>query len=252
MSFNNPKISIITVVYNAINSIEITIKSILHNSYDNIEYIIIDGGSVDGTLEIIEKYESKVHKLITESDNGIYDAMNKGISHASGDWIYILNAGDELLDNVFSSINFNLYNNVDIIYGDTRTSYFNNDLNIKAKPLSIINYKIPFCHQSCLVRKPLLNKHKFDLRYKISADYEFFLWAFKNNYVFSYLNIDFCFYDLNGYSSNNQLLLIKEYKEIISSYNTCLYSFFYKRKLDTINLKFYFKLMVINFLTKFT
>jgi glycosyltransferase involved in cell wall biosynthesis len=252
MFLKNPKISIITVVYNAINSIETTIKSVITNSYKNIEYIIIDGGSVDGTLEIIKKYESSIYKFISETDYGIYDAMNKGISYANGDWIYILNSGDELLDNVFSSINFNLYDKIDIIYGDTRSRFLNNDLNIKAKPLSYINFKIPFCHQSCLVRKVLFSFHPFDVRYKIAADYDFFLWAYKKKYVFKYLNLDFCFYDLNGFSTKNQLLLINEYKEIISLHNTIFNSFLYKLKLDAINIKFYFKLILLKFFTKLT
>src|ERR1700733_2398323 len=90
------KITIITVCYNACHCIEKTIKSVINQTYPNIEYIIIDGASTDGTLEVINKYKNHVQKLISEKDNGIYDAMNKGVRHCSGEIIYFLNADDRL------------------------------------------------------------------------------------------------------------------------------------------------------------
>ena len=90
-----PLITIITVAYNAVKDIENTILSVLNQTYPNIEYIIIDGGSTDGTLDIIKKYEDKISYWVSEPDKGIYDAMNKGIVKANGDYLFFLGADDK-------------------------------------------------------------------------------------------------------------------------------------------------------------
>ena len=90
-----PKITVVTVCYNAVDTIEKTIFSIINQTYENIEYILVDGGSTDGTVAIIKKYESRIAKWLSEPDKGIYDAMNKGVMMATGEWINFMNAGDE-------------------------------------------------------------------------------------------------------------------------------------------------------------
>lgn len=118
MSF--PKISIITVVFNAVESLEDTIKSVWSQTYANLEFIIVDGGSTDGTLEILKRYDSPKFSWISEPDKGIYDAMNKGIKMAKGEWVYFLGADDtfyddKVLDNIFSdSTNYSY----DVLYGN--------------------------------------------------------------------------------------------------------------------------------------
>jgi len=97
-----PLISVVTVVYNGEKHLEQTIKSVLDQGYDNIEYIIIDGGSTDGTLEIIKKYEDAIDYWVSESDGGIYDAMNKAISLATGEWINFMNSGDDFFSDIYS------------------------------------------------------------------------------------------------------------------------------------------------------
>lgn len=95
---NNPLISVVTVSYNAVGTIEQTLLSVINQTYPNIEYIIIDGGSTDGTVDIIKKYADEIVYWISEPDKGIYDAMNKGIKKANGEWINFINAGDSYYD----------------------------------------------------------------------------------------------------------------------------------------------------------
>jgi glycosyltransferase involved in cell wall biosynthesis len=121
MSENSLKVAIITVCLNSEKTIEQTIRSVINQTYPNIEYIIIDGESTDGTLEIIDKYKDKITKVINEKDHGTYDAMNKGLKFDSGDIIYFLNAGDYLYD--FSIIEkivslFTKDNSLEMIYAD--------------------------------------------------------------------------------------------------------------------------------------
>ena len=102
---NNPLISVVTVSYNAVTTIEKTILSVINQNYSNIEYIVIDGGSIDGTVDIIKKYADKITYWVSEPDKGIYDAMNKGIIVATGEWINFMNTGDTFYnENVFSEI----------------------------------------------------------------------------------------------------------------------------------------------------
>ncbi|HDY89306.1 MAG TPA: glycosyltransferase, partial [bacterium] len=113
-------LSIITVTYNAEACLEKTIQSVINQTYKNIEYIIIDGGSSDKTLSIIKKYKKYIKYCISEPDKGIYDAMNKGIKIAKGDYINFLNAGDFYYENnVLSYLFDNLDKSVDLLYGDS-------------------------------------------------------------------------------------------------------------------------------------
>ena len=112
------KISIITVVKNSSNTIEKTIKSVLAQEYKNLEYIIIDGGSTDGTLEIIKEYKKNISIFLTEKDNGIWDAMNKGIKLANGDLIGFLNSGDIYYPNTLETVNdYFIENKIDFLFG---------------------------------------------------------------------------------------------------------------------------------------
>ena len=115
------KVSIVTVVYNAADQIESTVLSVLDQNYGNVEYVVIDGGSTDGTLEILNKYRDRIACLVSERDGGIYDAMNKGITVATGEWVGLMNAGDSFAaDDVLSRV-FRAgqrYQGVDVLHGD--------------------------------------------------------------------------------------------------------------------------------------
>jgi len=161
---DKPLISIVTVVYNGEEFLEETIFSVINQSYDNVEYIIVDGGSTDGTIDIIKKYEDKIDYWVSEIDKGIYDAMNKGIDLVSGKWINFMNAGDRL---IFLDVNSLKKNNT------TNSSYYYNEekLIIKRDPFTkmYLTHNTP-CHQSIFYKKSEIIP--FDLRYPIIADFE--------------------------------------------------------------------------------
>ena len=206
-----PLISIITVSYNAATTIEQTILSVINQTYPNIEYIIIDGGSTDGTIDIIKKYVDKISYWISEPDKGIYDAMNKGIKIASGEWINFMNCGDSFYSNtvikeVFSKANLNS----DIIYGNTNLLYFVGNYIKFGDKVTDKNY-MPFCHQSSFARTMLMKEYNFDIQYKICSDKNFFHLMYKANKTFEYVNITISNFDANyGISSTNYNQLLNE------------------------------------------
>lgn len=174
------KLTIITVCYNAVSSIEDTILSVISQTYRNIEYIVVDGGSIDGTLDIIKKYDLNISRWISEPDKGVYDAMNKGIGLATGDWINFMNAGDIFFDkNVLESVNGYLNDNIDVLYGNTCIEIENKRYRLIPENIIELNNHLPFCHQSSFVKSSLIKKFPFQLRYRYVADYAMF-YAFYN------------------------------------------------------------------------
>ena len=198
------KISIITVCYDAEKVIEKTIQSVLAQDYHNIEYIIVDGLSKDATMDIVMKYasEDKI-KWISETDNGIYDAMNKGIDMASGDYIQFLNAGDVFIDpHVVSNAAQGLSDTgADIIYGHILYCY--PDGSVKQRSYTqfcatkfyyllgdCINHQAIFSSRECL-------KQKFDTTYAICADREWMIRVKKQGYKFKAIDLVICKYSLD-------------------------------------------------------
>ncbi len=171
-----PLVSVITVTYNAKDELEETILSIIDQSYSNIEFLIIDGGSTDGTLEIIEKYKDNIDFFISEADKGIYDAMNKGITHANGTWLNFMNAGDsfaslEILQQLENKL---MDSSIDIICGDRYLIH--EGKKTLQKPKGTIEFWTngsPCFHQSMIIRKDTIADQQYNMCYKLSADYEF-------------------------------------------------------------------------------
>ncbi len=175
------KISVITVVFNAGNFLEWTLKSIQEQKYKGIEYIVVDGGSTDNTLELIEKYQPIITSWISEPDEGLYSTMNKGLGMASGEYVMFLNAGDifyneNVLDKIFNAGDLP----ADIYYGETII------MDEKGKDIGLRRLKAPenltwrslidgmmVCHQSFIVRKSI--SENYNLKYKIASDYDWML-----------------------------------------------------------------------------
>jgi glycosyltransferase involved in cell wall biosynthesis len=178
-----PKISIVTPSYNQGQYIEETILSVIGQNYPNLEYIIIDGGSTDNSVEIIKKYEKHLAYWVSEKDGGIYDAMNKGIDKATGEWIYFLGTDDVLCEGVLNELfGDGKYKEVDFLYGD---AFFKNQKRTydgTFNHLKLINANI--CHQAIFFRKETFSKiGKFELKYKIYADWYFNMCCFANNEI---------------------------------------------------------------------
>jgi glycosyltransferase involved in cell wall biosynthesis len=183
---NLPKISIVTVVYNGVSLIERTIISVLSQTYTNIEYIIIDGASTDGTLNLLEKYESKIALIHSGKDDGIYDAMNKGLKDSTGDYILFLNAGDELFSSDTIEKALTGIQNADVYYGNSAivnsAGRILGDRRL-APPETLdwksLKYGMCVSHQSFIARRLLCDF--YDTNYKVSADIDWVIKVLKQS-----------------------------------------------------------------------
>ncbi len=220
---DKPLVSIVTVVYNGEEYLEQTIESVIGQTYDNVEYIVIDGGSTDGTLDIVRKYEGQIDYWVSEPDGGIYDAMNKGITLSQGKWINFMNAGDLFyqLNSTGLLINTAIETHSDIVFGHTEYIYTENHRKIIfATYFKKKQFGMPFCHQSSLIKVSIHKKYPYNLSYKIGADYDFFFML--NHLEKKYVLVDevISSFTLGGLSSMMTPLHKKERKEVLSKYNS--------------------------------
>lgn len=248
-----PLVTVITVVYNGINTIEETIQSVINQSYSKIEYIIIDGASNDGTLEIVKKYENKIDLLISEPDKGIFDAMNKGLTKVNGEWVIFMNAGDMFYDvNVITNTFKENVSNIDMLYGDVSLYDESDTYFFRSKTNKIKINLNAVCHQSVFLRAKL--HPPFLLDFKLSADHEI-IYNFVKKGNIKYL--DFCISRIliGGVSSNLKDTRIEKFKVTFKNgnyFDFFLGCFFYlygaskdysKRLILTIlPLKYFYKL----------
>ena len=179
------KVTVVTVTYNAIDVVEETILSVLNQTYNDIEYIVVDGLSTDGTMNVVRKYADDIDVIVSEQDEGIYDAMNKAIDIASGEWTIFMNAGDrfynsEVVQDVFNGAP----ESAELIYGRHAWKYGDKISIIATRPLSLMWQHISFSHQSLFAKTLLLKEKKFDLSFKIVSDYEFYFSLFMEGRVF--------------------------------------------------------------------
>lgn len=217
-------ITVVTVCFNAENVIEETLKSVLNQTYKSLEYIIIDGKSKDNTCHIIEKYKPLfikkgfLFKFISEKDNGIYDAMNKGIRQATGKWINFMNAGDKFCNpNVIEEMfDREIPDDVKAIYGNTILIKKNGrKLFISDAPHVILKRMIA-CHQAIFADVQDMKDHPFNLDYKIVADYHYMYQLFKRHGKFLALPINVVDFEAeSGVSSINKIACKWECAKII-------------------------------------
>ncbi len=234
-----PLITIVTTVFNAKNTLEMTINSVLKQTYKNIEYIVIDGESTDGTLQIIKKYNQGISFWLSEPDKGIYDGMNKGIDHSHGEILLFLNADDQLHDKyVIRDIVNKFYNQVDVLCG---RALINNKkfkciyptLKLprenKIKTISAVNHQAVF-----IKRYVLLKSNKFNTKYKIAGDVDLFYKIFSSNYKIRYTDRLIVKFTTGGLGSDKKEAY-KETKKIVKEYlSSSQYLFFKVRRIAVI------------------
>ncbi len=171
------KLSIITVCLNEYETIDITLRSIANQTFQDFDWIVVDGASSDGTLDVINRYKDRITLLISESDNGVYDAMNKGIMNSQSEYLYFMNGGDYVesvvtLENVFSK-----KPSANIVYGDIIDLGSNNINPLLKMPNKItksFHYKKTLPHQSTFIKRSLFDiVGLYDETYRIAADYDF-------------------------------------------------------------------------------
>lgn len=222
---NNIRVSIITVVRNGVMTIEQTIQSVLQQTYKNIEYIIIDGASTDGTQEIIKQYEKCIAYYISEPDGGIYDAMNKGIRQATGEIIGIINSDDWYeRDAVEKIVEVFCKEDVEVVHGNMNIIGAEGDKWVrKAGVMEELWYHMAILHPTVFVKKNVYKQYGvFDTEYKIVADYELMLRLYTNNVKFIYLNNLIANFRTSGISHKQSAETRKEVLEVVNKYiNSC-------------------------------
>lgn len=201
-----PKVTIVTVTYNAKEHLEQTILSVLEQDYPNIEYIILDGGSTDQTVEIIKRYQDRLAYWVSEPDGGIYDAMNKGIDVATGEWINFMNAGDSFSTaDTVKTVFERLDSDTDIIMGginlfDSQNRFIKYN---QVDDVSKILQQSVCYHQAVFAKTDLAREYKYNLQYKVVSDYDFRVRCYVNKYRFQALDFPVANYMLGGFSDNH-------------------------------------------------
>lgn len=217
-----PLLSIITICYNIKDEIEKTCQSIVNQSWQDFEWIVIDGGSTDGTVDILNKYRSRMNVFISEPDKGIYNAINKGIKQASGEWFSFMNGGDsysanDVLEKVFKDKKYDaevLYGNVNEIYPDgyIKHSNYKTKIDLSFFANDVIN------HQGSFIKRNLFDKYGlYDEQYKIIADWEKWIVFAKNGCKFQKIDVIVADFMCNGISSNKSALDV-EHKKVCAKH----------------------------------
>lgn len=212
-------LTVVTVAYNAEEHIEKTILSVVEQKFENFEYIVIDGNSTDDTMSIVKKYEDKIDQLVSEPDKGIYDAMNKAIDLASGEWILFMNSNDwfadaHVLSDVFAVDN----SDADFIYGSHKFYNGVKTVEVPLRPLSSMWKRISFSHQSLFSRTNIMKQYKFNLDKQIVADYDFYFRCYSEGKSFKKINRPISVVSGGGFSSTSFYQRTKERWMVVRAY----------------------------------
>jgi glycosyltransferase involved in cell wall biosynthesis len=213
-------ITVITVVFNGEKYLEETILSVISQKYSNVEYIIIDGGSTDGTIEIIKKYEHAIDYWVSEKDQGIFDAMNKGAFCSKGSYIYFLNSDDYLLADTLNIVSHKITSKVilpDVLYGNIFSLSKDGYKTLCPTPKGIIHgyqfYNLPFHHPGSLIKSSTFKRLKgFSIDFRYSSDYDLFLRAFNEGCIFEKVEYSFSCMREGGLGTQNLGIAISEFK----------------------------------------
>ena len=197
--------SIVTVVYNCSDLLEKTMLSVLQQTCPDKEYIVIDGGSTDGSVDLIHTYQKQLAYWCSERDGGIYQGMNKGIHRAKGKWIIFMNAGDVFADSgVLDKITVYAKNgDNDVIYGDILVNK-GGELKLKKALEPCNKQRMYFCHQAAFVRTAIMKEHLFDVRFRMSADFYFFKRCYLSGCRFLHVHVPVAVYDRTGVSNTRK------------------------------------------------
>ncbi len=217
----SPKVTIITVCYQSEDTIRNTLCSVLEQDYDQIEYIVKDGGSSDRTNEIIQSFTDKFQKKgiefshIVEKDRGIYHAMNEATRRCTGDWILYLNSDDCFYSKDVISGNLKWFRDKEIavVYGDSVSVYKGRKKRMEHDHNELIN-GMSLCHQACFIRADLMRKYLYKETYRIGADYDFFLKLYLQGKKFQKSGRIFCLYSKEGLSSTDLVYSYQEFLKI--------------------------------------
>jgi len=219
MNSNIPKISVIIVTLNAAPDLQKTLESIIRQDYPNMEIIVIDGGSNDGTPQVIGKFKDRINHWISEPDQGIYDAMNKGLAKATGEWVNFMNAGDVFYDRHVLSTIFNQdLEDAQVLYGDSIAHYPAFKTWRKALPPEDLWKGMVCCHQAMFVRTNLIKHEGFKPDLFFSADYELILRLYRNGKNFRYIPETVAVFDTRGTSNLKMVKSARSNLEILNSY----------------------------------
>lgn len=220
-----PIVTVITVTFNAASFLENCIESVSSQSYPNIEYVILDGGSTDGTIEILEKMNHKISYWKSEPDLGIYDAMNKAVEYATGDWILFLGADDTLLPG-FSTMCHLLRDKNCIYYGESQWQNIIHGGAFNGYRLAKFN----ICHQNIFYPKTVFDRYNYNCDYKVNADHYLNILCFTDKrFRFEFHPVLVAHYAAGGYSSSNiDHLFIKDKDSIIKNHFNALIYLRYK------------------------
>jgi len=223
MTTSKPTLSVITVVYNNARDIERTLLSVINQTYEAIEYIVIDGGSTDGTISVIERHKDKISKFISEKDNGIYDAMNKGLALAAGDYVLFMNSADEFYEPDTVKKVFESSPGADIYYGETemiddKGMILGRRRHQAPEQLTWRSFKygMSVSHQAIYIRRSITGP--FDRRYQLSADIDWIIRAVKKAKKIVNVNRYVARYQVGGMSKSKHGQSLVERFDIMKRY----------------------------------
>lgn len=199
------KISVVTICFNCEAVIENTIRSVLNQTYENMEYIIIDGASKDTTMKIVNQYRENIDYISSEPDKGIYDAMNKGLQACTGDYVIFMNAGDSFYNEmVLECFIPQIQEDTVIAHGNIMTIGSDFKYLVKPSPLNMMGDRMTVKHQATFTRLDYHKAHLFDATFRSSGDYDFFYKAhFCDAVKFQYIPLCVANFDASGTSNVN-------------------------------------------------